>query len=338
MRRTHRSRVIRTAAFALCCAALLASSAPAQTDLGGQRVATSSGTFLKIGLDSRGAGLAGTYNSIVQGSAAVFYNPAGILRSERASGVQFDVVQWPGDLQIGSVSFLHSLGYIGGRAALGLAYLGATIDETTEYYPTGTGRTVGYSDFLAILSIGRDFTDRLGIGFSAKYLREDLGSNAGGSVVHGLLLDAGTVYDLGYRNSRLSVALSNFGPDLDPGGDFSSRVLETDVSYSPFSPPTQFHLGLAMDVLSRGDHRLTPAVQVTHQADNAETLRGGMEYWFRDQYALRTGYDFASDEMGFSAGLGWVVHLGTRRGTVDYAFTEGGNLAAVHRWGLGFGL
>jgi hypothetical protein len=319
--------------------ALLGSApATAQTDLGGQRVATSSGTFLKIGLDARGAALAGTYNSLVQGPAAIFYNPAAILRGKEDAGVNLSLVQWPGDMQVSSISLMHSLGYIGGRVAVGAAYLGTSFDETTEFYPTGTGRSVGYSDFLGLFTLARNFTDKLGIGVTVKYLREDMGSNVGGPAVGGWLVDAGTVYALGYRNSHLSVALEHFGPDLTPGGGFTSRVLGTDMSYSSFSPPTQFHLGLAIDPWTRGDHRLTTALQVTHQADNAETLRGGIEYWYRDMYALRSGYDFAADEMGFSAGLGWVLHLGDRRATVDYSFTEGGNLSAVHRWSLGFGL
>jgi hypothetical protein len=309
-----------------------------QTDLGGQRVATSSGTFLKIGLDARGAALAGAYNSIVQGPAAVFYNPAGILRGKEDSGLQMSVVQWPGDLQISALSVMHDMGYIGGRVALGVAYMGTTFEETTEFYPTGTGRTVGYSDFLGLLSVARNFTDKLGIGASVKFLREDLGSNVDGPLTRGWMVDAGTVYALGYRNSHLSVALEHFGTDLTPQGTFTSRVLGTKMDYTSFSPPTQFHLGLAMDVLSRGDHRVTTAAQVTHQADNAETVRGGAEYWYREEYALRTGYDFAADDMAFSAGLGWIVHLGNRQGAVDYSYTQGGNLSAVHRWSLGFGL
>ncbi len=329
------ARIAVAAQCACVLAALLPASALSQTDLGGQRVATSSGTFLKIGLDARGAALAGCYNALVEGPIATFYNPAGLLLGHQGQGLNAGLVQWPADIQISSISYARSLPGIGGRIALGFAHLGIEMDETTEFYPQGTGRTAGYSDMLATLSVARAFTDRLNIGVTLKYLREDMASNIGGPLVHGYLVDAGTIYFVGYRNSRLAVTLVNFGPDLHPDGRFQSRVRETGVDYSSFSPPTQFQLAFAIDPLDNGPHRLTSTLQVLHQADNAETVRGGLEYWYDRNYALRSGYDFAADEMRFSAGLGVRLMLGERQGTFDYAFTEGGHLEAVHRWSLG---
>ena len=45
-----------------------------------------------------------------------------------------------------------------------------------------------------------------------------------------------------------------------------------------------------------------------------------------------------ADELGFSAGFGFKVRFSGQEAVFDYAFTEGGNLDAVHRIGLGFGL
>ena len=64
----------------------------------------------------------------------------------------------------------------------------------------------------------------------------------------------------------------------------------------------------------------------------------GAEYWFQETYAIRTGYDFAADELAFAAGLGFRLNVAGYSGTLDYAYTEGGNLTAVHRWSLGFAL
>lgn len=316
----------------------IASGARAQTDLGGQRVGTSSATFLKIGVDARGAALANAYTAIVEGPVATFYNPAGILGGPPGPGLQVGVAQWPADLTITAVSASVPLTVLGGRIAAGFAFLGTRFDETTEYYPAGTGRTAAYADLLGTVSFARRFTDRLGIGATVKYFREDMASNLGGPVLHGILLDAGTNYALGYRASRVSITLANFGSDLDPEGSFDSRVTGGEVSYSAFSPPTQFQLGFAIDPWSAGAHRLTATSVILHQADKSETLRGGLEYRFGGDYAARAGYDFAADEMGFSAGLGAAVRLAGRRGTIDYAWTEGGYLESVHRFGMGFSL
>lgn len=316
----------------------VASVARAQTDLGGQRVATSSGTFLKIGLDARAAGLAGAYNAIARGPSAVFYNPAGLLEDDHSTSLALQFIQWPGDIQIGAFSASRDLPTLGARVAAGVAFFGTDFPETSEFYPLGTGRTVSYSDLLVAVSFARNFTDRLAIGVTAKYLREDMASNVGGPLAHGMLLDAGTVYRLGYRNARLAITLAHFGPDLEPTGSFESRVTGSTISYSAFSPPTQFQLGFSIDAMNRDPHRISLATQVLHQADNQETLRGGLEYLFRERIAVRTGYDFSADEMAFAAGLGFRTELGGRAGSLDYAYTEGGRLPTVHRWSLGFAL
>lgn len=310
----------------------------AQTDLGGQRVATSSGTFLKIGLDARASALGGAYNALASGPNALFYNPAGIVEDAHTKSMAVSYADWFADLSIGAIAATRDLPALGSRIGVGVLYLGTSFDETTEYHPLGTGRTVSYSDFAAGVTFARHFTDRLAIGITAKYVREDLGSNLGGPTTNGALLDAGTVYSLGARNARLAITLAHFGPDLKPSGSFRSRVTGGQVEYGAYSPPTQFQLGFSFDPWTRERQHVTTCGQILHQADNAETLRGGVEYVYDNRYALRTGYDFSADEMGFSAGLGFKLQLLGRSGSVDYAFTEGGNLETVHRWTLGLGL
>ena len=310
----------------------------AQTDLGAQRIATSSGTFLKIAVDARGAALAGTYNALVSGPEATFLNPAGIFVEGERPGVHVSYVRWPADIQIGAVAYSRPFDPLGGQLAIGALVLGTTFEETTEFYPTGTGRDLSYSDFLGTLSYSRFFTDRLSIGVSLKYVREDLGSNVGGPVSSNVLFDAGTVYRLGYRNAKLAITLSHFGPDFSPNGNYVSNVNGSEVEYTSFAPPTSFQLGFAIDAWSNGPHRLVTASQVVHPADQNETFRAAGEYWFQEKYALRAGYDFAADEMAFAAGLGLQLDFSGRVGTLDYAFTEGGNLNTVHRWSLGIAL
>src|SRR5690606_4081738 len=150
--------------------------------------------------------------------------------------------------------------------------------------------------------------------------------------------DAGSLFRFGFRNGRLGATFRHIGPDLRPNGRYLSNVTGAEVDYASFSPPTSAELGFSIDALARSGHRVTLVSQVAHFSDRDETVRAGFEYWFDDSYALRTGYDFAADEMGFSAGLGLRLRLGDRQGTLDYAFTEGGRLAAVHRWSLGFAL
>jgi hypothetical protein len=322
----------------LALLALVLGPARGQSNIGEQRVGTSSGTFLKIGLDARGAGLAGTYNALVSGAPATFLNPAGIFTPDERPMIHLSYISWPAQIDIGAISYSQAFPPLGGQIAVGLMYLGTDLPETSEFYPTGTGRTLGYSDVLGTLSLSRYFTDRLSIGVSAKYLREDLGSNVGGPTTDAFLFDAGTVYSIGYWNSRLAITLSHFGADLKPRGTYRSHVSGSEVSYTAFAPPTLFQLGFSIDPWVAGRNRLTVATQLVHPADQNESLRAGLEYWFDNSYALRTGYDFAADEMGFSAGVGFRLDIAGRKGLLDYAYTQGGHLSAVHRWSLGFTL
>ena len=44
---------------------------------------------------------------------------------------------------------------------------------------------------------------------------------------------------------------------------------------------------------------------------------------------------FRADALKFSAGAGFAGEMGTFRGALDYAYTDGGPLGAVHRVSLG---
>lgn len=327
------SRILAYAAAAIVAGAFIASPATAQTSLGGQRVATSSGTFLKIGVDARGAALGGAYTALVRGPMAPFCNPAGIAGLDGAAA-GFGYARWPADIDIFAFSFARPWGQAGTTFGVMAQYVGTTLDETTEYHPQGTGRSFVYNDLLVGLSGARLFTDRLAIGVTVKAFQEDLGSGIGGPITQGWLIDAGTAYQIGALNGRLAISLTNFGPDLRPDGSFRSHVQGDDVDYASFSPPTSFRIGVSFEPYRRGPHTLTTAGEVVHVSDNQESFRAGLEYDFRNRYYLRAGADPGADAAHFSAGLGVRLPLNGSRLVVDYAYTDGGPLLAIHRWSV----
>ena len=307
--------------------------AAAQTSLGGQRVGTASGTFLKIGVDARGAALGQAYVSLVEGPLAVFCNPAGLARMQ-GSNAAFGYARWPADVDLFAFSFARPWGGGGATLAVAAEYLGTQLEETTEWHPQGTGRTFGYSDLLLGFSAARPFTDRLAIGGTIKFFREDMGSQIGGPTTQSWLVDAGTVYQIGALGGRLSIALLHFGPDLEPDGTYYSSVQGEEVEYAAFSPPTSFRIGLSVLPYERGRHRLATATEVVHVADNQESVRAGVEYAYDGRYFARTGYDSGADAMRFSAGLGLKLAWAGSQMMIDYAYTDGGPLLAIHRWSL----
>jgi hypothetical protein len=264
---------------------------------------------------------------------AAFYNPAGIAKM-RQPEAGFAYVRWPAEINLFALGFARPWGDAGASFGISVEYLGTTLDETTEYHPQGTGRSFVYSDMLIGFSAARPFNDRLSIGGTVKFFREDLGSGIGGPIANGWLVDAGTVYLIGALDARLAISLLQFGPDIRPEGSYTSHLTGAETDYSAHSPPTSFRLGLSFQPYSHGSHAVTASTEVGHVADNAETLRGGIEYRYAGRYILRTGYDGGADAAKFSAGFGVRVPLSGSELGVDYAYTDGGPLQAIHRWSV----
>lgn len=327
----------RAAAAVLMFGALALAAAPAaaQTSLGGQRVGTSSGTFLKIAPDARSAALGDASVAVIEGAASVFRNPAA-LAAIGGNQVLLSHVEWPAEIAYNTVAYARAMPSLDVIWGLQFGVLNTTLDETSEARPQGTGRQFSFSDWVAGISAARRFTDKLWIGVTAKYVREELGTEIGGPVAQTMLFDAGTVYHFGWANSRMAVSLLNFGPELTPSGQYDSRIPGKGLTdYQSASPPTMYRLGVKFEPYHAANALLVTSLEMNHLADNAETAKGGLELQLYNRLALRTGYDFNADSMQFSAGLGVNAALLGGFGTADYAYTDGGWLGAVHRLSFG---
>jgi hypothetical protein len=245
--------------------------------------------------------------------------------------------EWPADIDYENVIFTMPVSWLQGAAGIQIASLRTTLDYTSEEEPLPHGRTFGYSDLLVGLGIARQFTDRFTFGGGIKYLREDMGSEVGGSVLHSWCLDLGTSYRLPYRGFRISMAWTNFGPDFQPPGGYTSRPpggTPSVVEYDSFSPASIFAFGAAIEPLRGSHYRLLTALQFDHPADGEELIKLGGELWIDEMLALRSGWNPRADAMEFSAGVGLRGRLGGRALQVDYAYTDGNDLGRIDRLSL----
>ena len=224
---------------------------------------------------------------------------------------------------------------LGGSLALQFGVLSTQINETTELQPFGTGRSFFYSDAVIGGAYARRWTDKLLVGAGVKLVREDLGSDVGGPTTQALLVDVGSIYYLGYGSVRIATCLSNFGPELKPGGQFVSPLTGEVRTYDGFDPPTVFRYGVAFEPIENSRQRLTTSLEANQPSDNALTIKAGAEWTWNRTLALRSGYNFNSDELKFSAGAGVYTNLGRSHLNVDYAYTQGDFLGAVNRLSLG---
>jgi hypothetical protein len=332
-----RRRVAQRAAGALAAAlALTAPPVRAAEELGAQRVATSMLTFLKIGVGARAVSLGEAFTPVADDATALHWNPAGLAELGKPR-LHLTHTEWPADIDYENLIFTLPSRFLDGGLGFQVASLRTTLEYTSETEPLPNGRTFGYSDLLIGAGFARQFTDRFTFGLGAKYLREDLGSEVGGSVLHSWCLDMGTVFRLPFRGFRVSMAWTNFGPDFQPPGGFRSAApggVAADVEYASFSPASVFAFGVALEPIAAAHYRLLTTVQFDHPADATELVKGGAELWFDDMVALRAGWNPRSDEMHVSAGLGFRGTLAGRTLHLDYAYTDGNSLGRIDRFSL----
>ncbi|MFH0777536.1 MAG: PorV/PorQ family protein [Candidatus Eisenbacteria bacterium] len=310
---------------------LVPAAALSQVSLGGQRVGTASGTFLKLPLSARGSALGGAFIALVDDATSVGWNPAG-LAALYEKDLSVSHIQWFADIDYTFASYAHPWPWFSGTVGVFFGSLSTIMDETTEYMPYGTGRKFYFDDWVAGVALSRRLTDKLLVGANIKYVREELGTDVGGPVANSWLLDVGTKYYVGLSTVRMAMLLSNFGPEMKPSGTFTGVVDGTRISqsYEGFAPPTVFKFGVAFDPVQSGLHRVTTALEMNHYADNEETVRAGVEYEIAKTAALRGGYDLNSDEMSLSFGAGVKARFAGVSGSFDYAYSKTEHLGNVN--------
>jgi len=337
--RTYLQHPGATAAAALLMAtmALAPSAAFSQVSLGGQRVGTASGTFLKLPLSAPGAAMAGAYVAVVDDVTSVAWNPAGLANIAQ-KGFSVTHIQWFADVDYTFGAYAQPWAAFNGSVGVFFGSLNTMMDETTEYMPYGTGRKFAFTDWLAGVSLARRLTDKLMVGANVKYVREELGTDVGGPVTNSWLLDIGTKYYVGLSSVRMAMCFSNFGAELKPSGTFVGLIdgARVEQDYEGFAPPTVFKFGIAFDPVKNDMHRVTTAVEMNHYADNEETIRAGAEYELANVAVLRGGYDVNADDTGPAFGAGLKVKYGGINGTIDYSYMKGEYLGNVNIFTLNF--
>lgn len=312
---------------------LVAPDAAQAQGVGSERVGTSAGNFLKIGVGARAIGMGEAFVAVANDPSTVYWNAAGVASIIRRE-VAVSHTEWPAGIGVEHIAYIMPVKKFGGSIGIHMGVVHTDIDQTTSDQPFGTGKTLTYADWDAGLTYGRRLTDRLLIGVGTKIVHEDFGTDVGGPSANSWLVDIGSIYYLGISSVRIGMALSHFGPDLQPSGTFTSATGE-QRSYDNFSPPTTFRFGVAWEPIEREHQRLTTSIEFNQPSDNQLVAKAGAEYEIADRFAIRTGYNVNADELKWSAGAGFYPMFGTTRGTFDYAYTDGGLLGAVHRFSLG---
>jgi hypothetical protein len=282
------------------------------------KVGTTGAQFLEIGVSPRADAFGGAFTAVADDASAIYYNPAGLVQLENRQ-VMVSLIDYPADISYSFVGVAMPVG-IGG--VIGFGYYGldaGEIDVTTHQHPNGVdGWTFGAKDYALSLSYGRFLTDRFSLGVTVKLIDELYEEER----ATGWAADVGTQYNTGWRNFKITMLLSNFGPDMS--------FITQD-----YPLPINFKFGGALDVLDGPGHHAIFAIEGSHPADNREKYNVGMEYTFRNFASLRAGQRFEHDLGGMSVGGGVLFKISeTYKARLDYGYQDFDALSEIHRFAL----
>ena len=310
------------------------------------RVATSAANWLKIETGTRAIGMGGAYTSIGGGLVGVPYNPASLTFVKKQEGFLSTTEYFAG--------ITHNvLGYAQNMSGVDFASLhiffldSGSMPVTTELYNTseGTGETFSFTALCARATYGRIVTNRLRIGFTGKYIREQIYT----TFLQSFAFDIGSHFDTGLWGFKLGMSISNLGPEVKYEGEglqfdcdeTSSGVCEHTTE--SFRLPMTFRLGFSnqimgpeSDFLKVKNHSLLVSFDAINPIDY--TLYGsmGMEYEFMDMFYLRAGTHLEHDTADMSIGAGLALKIRDYKFGLDYAYVDYGPLDATHQFGLNF--
>ncbi|MBC7383754.1 MAG: PorV/PorQ family protein [Bacteroidia bacterium] len=314
---------------------LFTSSAQGQLlpTFGNSRTGGSGMQFLKIHHDARSTGMAGAVVGITNDVSALFWNPAGITKTDTGKvNFMLSHTRYYANTQVnfaGAVIKAGKLSYLG-MQVLSLNY--GDLEETTEFQPYGTGRNVNLSNVLVGLTYAKILTDNFSFGITGKWAHEGIADVR----VNNFLFDLGLTYNIGLRYSRFGVTFSNFGLNVSPAGEVKILKLNGEKTLSNFSEvsvPSVFRVGGAFDPIHNNKNILTIAAQLNHPTDNNETFAFGAEYSYKRILFGRTGYEFGSDENYRLPTAGFGLRLPRKFGNLrfDYSFTNKARLGNLQR-------
>ncbi|HEY3250362.1 MAG TPA: PorV/PorQ family protein [Ignavibacteria bacterium] len=298
-------------------------------ELGNQRAGTSSLQFLKIGVGGRATGMGESFVAVANDMSALYWNPAGLLQFKEF-GVHFTHSEWLVGLKH---EFAGGIYRIGKNNVVGLSVVALhteAMQKTTEFQPTGTGEYFKFGDLGIGLTFARKLTEQFSFGITFRFVEETLAELK----MRGFMFDLGTYYWTGLSNTRFAVTISNFGPQVKPGGSVDLVGGRTLSSFQQFPPPTIFRIGFAYDPIDNSKNKLTTSIQLNHPNDNAENVNIGAEYSYKDFLFIRGGYKFNVESENYSGGIGLKIPVSITKASVDYSAANFKDLGLTHRISL----
>jgi hypothetical protein len=271
--------------------------------------------------------------------SSLYWNPAGIARMDGVN-VGADYTRWFGDVNF---NFIGVTLPISDHYRIGVAL--TLVDYGDLNYSTiqqdANAGTYNASDLSFGVTIAGALTDRFSFGATVKFLQSsiyDLSAN-------GFAFDAGSLYVTDFYHTKISMDLSNLGPERSFSGNSLTFVtsnqqinsvqelLNASYTTGDFSLPLIFRIGVATDVFQGTveNQKLNVDFDYSTHSDGPDQMDLGGEYVWNDIAAFRAGYAFNQDQLGLGIGAGFKFKSEDFNGTVDYAFNTTKSLGGINR-------
>ncbi len=302
-------------------------------------VGASGSLFEKIGVGARAAGMGGAFSALADDISALYWNPAGIAHLKGINTSATYTAYFAGI----NHNFIGAVLPVSERYRFGVSLIvldNGALQKSTIQKDINAG-TFNANDLAFGITIAGAMTDRFSFGATVKYIRStilDLSAD-------GIGFDAGSLYQTDFYHLKISLALTNLGPDRNFQGNSlsivardnninsTSRGLDALLVTSNFSLPLSFRIGVATDVFQGAmeDQKLNVAFDFAAHSDGPETYNIGAEYIWNDIVALRAGYGFNQDQLGLGLGAGFKYKTEDFQGAIDYGINTTKNLGLIHR-------
>ena len=243
------------------------------------KVATCAANWLKLETGTRAISMGGAYTATANDISGVPYNPASIafINNQQAFLAQ---TQYVADITYSVMGYGRNLT---GEDFVGLhifALDSGPMAVTTEDEPDGTGQDFKVTGVCIRGTYAKLVTNRLRIGFTGKYIREDIFT----SHMQTFAFDIGSNFNTGIYGFVLGMSVTNLGPEVK----FEGEGLEVDIDDDTFSKiteefplPMTFRLGLmnqiigpTSDIIENDNHTLLLAMDGINSRDY--TVQGVM--------------------------------------------------------------
>ena len=225
------------------------------------------------------------------GMDATFWNPAGLAMSENSVDAIFSNRQYFADIDNSFFGIATDLGDYKMGVSVRTFNIG-DVDETTVFYPDGTGQVFTPNFSILGATFARKLSDNTSVGINANLIREGFGRVAATGVAY----DLGVQYRgfLGREGLDVGFAMKNFGSPMKYDGeglgvmaspvDGDRPVEYYKIDAASFDLPFVFDMGLSYNIAGAD-------IGVTYTSN----------YYSTDELKLSVGY--ALEGLG-SVGVG----------------------------------